>query len=122
MTEMRAVGSMVFSVIWAFAVVALLLVVLTYGVRLLNRGRIVAASGKRLVSVVESTFLAQNVTLHVVKVGDRYYLVGGGSAGVTHIADVESDVVEPYIETQRKALGEQRDAVLRLLQRFRKEQ
>jgi flagellar biogenesis protein FliO len=90
-------------------------------VRSLNRGRIVAATGRRLVTVVESTFLAQNVTLHVVKVGDRYYLVGGGSAGVTHIADVPADVVDPYIETQRKALGEQRDAVLRLLQRFRKQ-
>ena len=108
--------------VWAFAVVALLLVGLTYVVRSLNRGRIVAATGRRLVTVVESTFLAQNVTLHVVKVGDRYYLVGGGSAGVTHIADVSPDVVDPYIETQRKALGEQRDAVLRLLQRFRKEQ
>ena len=107
--------------IWAFAVVAVLLVGLTYAVRMLNRGRIVAASGRRLVTVVESTFLAQNTTLHVVKVGDRYYLVGGGSAGVTHIADVPSDVVDPYIETQRKALGEQRDAVLRLLQRFRKQ-
>jgi len=107
--------------VWAFAVVALLLVGLTYVVRSLNRGRIVAATGRRLVTVVESTFLAQNVTLHVVKVGDRYYLVGGGSAGVTHIADVPSDVVDPYIETQRKALGEQRDAVLRLLQRFRKQ-
>ena len=108
--------------IWAFAIVALLLLGLTYAVRLLNRGRIVAATGRRLVTVVESTFLAQNVTLHVVKVGDRYYLVGGGSAGVTHIADVPGDVVDPYIETQRKALGEQRDAVLRLLQRFRKQQ
>jgi hypothetical protein len=39
---------------------------------------------------------------------------------VTQIADVPSDVVEPYIETQRKALGEQRAAVLRLLQSFRK--
>jgi flagellar biogenesis protein FliO len=89
-------------------------------VRLLNRGRIVAASGKRLVTVVESTLLTQNTTIHVVKVADRYYLVGGGSAGVTHIADVPADAVDPYIETQRKALGEQRDAVLRLMQRFRK--
>ena len=111
----------VFQAIWAFAVVGLLLVGLTYVVRSLNRGRIVAATGRRLVTVVESTFLAQNVTLHVVKVGDRYYLVGGGSAGVTHIADVPGDVVDPYIETQRKALGEQRDGVLRLLQRFRKQ-
>jgi flagellar biogenesis protein FliO len=98
----------------------LLLLGLTYAVRTISRGRIVASTGRRLVSVVESTVLAQNVTLHVVKVGDRYYLVGGGSAGVTQIADVPSDVVEPYIETQRKALGEQRAAVLRLLQSFRK--
>jgi flagellar biogenesis protein FliO len=90
-------------------------------VRFLNRGRIVAATGKRLVTVVESTYLAQNTTVHVVKVADRYYLVGGGSAGVTHIADLPSDAVDPYIETQRKALGEQRDAVLRLMQRFRKQ-
>jgi flagellar biogenesis protein FliO len=93
---------------------------LTYAVRTINRGRIVASTGRRLVSVVESTVLAQNVTLHVVKVADRYYLVGGGSAGVTQIADVPADAVEPYIETQRKALGEQRAAVLRLLQSFRK--
>ena len=105
--------------IWAFAVLGFLLIGLTYAVRLLNRSRIVAAAGKKLVSVVESTPLTQNMTVHVVKVGDRYYLIGGGSAGVTHIADVPPDVVEPYIETQRKALGEQRDAVLRLLQRFR---
>ncbi len=113
-------GDVVFHVIWAFAVIALLLVGLTYAVRALNRGRIVSASGRRLLTVVESTALSQNATVHVVKVGDRYYLIGGGSAGVSHIADVPSDVVDPYIETQRKALGEQRDAVLRLLQRFRK--
>jgi flagellar biogenesis protein FliO len=107
-------------VVWAFAIIALLLLGLTYGARALSRGRLVSASGKRLVTVVESTALSQTTTVHVVKVGDRYYLIGGGSAGVTHIADVPSDVVDPYIETQRKALGEQRDAVLRLLQRFRK--
>ena len=35
---------------------------------MLNRSRIVAASGRRLVTVVESTALAQNMTVHVVKV------------------------------------------------------
>jgi flagellar biogenesis protein FliO len=113
-------GDVVFHFLWAIAVIALLLVGLTYAARALNRGRLVSATGKRLVTVVESTVLAQNTSVHVVKVGDRYYLIGGGSAGVTHIADVPSDAVDPYIETQRKALGEQRDAVLRLLQRFRK--
>ncbi|HTJ26114.1 MAG TPA: flagellar biosynthetic protein FliO [Candidatus Limnocylindria bacterium] len=107
--------------IWALAVVGLVLFGLTYAVRFLNRGRIVAASGKRLVTVVESTAVSQNSAIHVVKVADRYYLVGGGSAGVTHIADIPADAVDPYIEAQRKALGEQRDAVLRLMQRFRKQ-
>lgn len=93
---------------------------MTYLVRFLNRGRIVLTSERRLVSVVESTALNQHSAVHVVKVADRYYLVGGGSAGVTHIADVPAEAVEPYIETQRKALGQQRDAVVRMLQRFRK--
>jgi flagellar biogenesis protein FliO len=112
--------SVVFQAIWALAVVGLVLFVLTYAVKFLNRGRIVAASGKRLVAVVESTALSQNAAIHVVKVADRYYLVGGGSAGVTHIADLPADTVDPYLDAQRKALGEQRDAVLRLMQRFRK--
>ena len=90
-------------------------------VRQLNRGRIVTSTSRKLVSVVESTFLSQNTTVHVVKVADKYFLVGGGSGGVTHIADLSPEVVEPYIETQRKALGEQRDAMLRLMQRFRKQ-
>jgi len=109
-----------FNLIWAFALIALMLVGLTYAVRMVNRGRIVASGGKRLMTIVESIPVSQHSAVHVVKVGDRYYLVGGGSAGVTHIADVPSDVVEPYIETQRKALGEQRDAVLRLMQRIRR--
>jgi flagellar biogenesis protein FliO len=107
--------------LWVLAVVGLLLLGLTYAVRALNRGRLVAGSQRRLVSVVESVAVSQHSAVHVIKVGDRYYLIGGGSAGVSHIADVPAEVVAPYIETQRKALGEQRDAVLRLLQRFRKQ-
>ena len=106
---------------WVLAVVALVLVGLTYAVRTLNRGRIVTGTDRRLVTVVESAAVSQHSAVHVIKVGDRYYLIGGGSAGVTHIADLPAEVVDPYIETQRKALGEQRDAVLRLLQRFRKQ-
>lgn len=106
--------------VWVLAVVGAVLLALTFAVRTLNRGRLVAGSTKRLVSVVESVAVSQHSAVHVIKVGDRYYLIGGGSAGVTHIADVPADVVDPYIETQRKALGEQRDAVLRLMQRFRK--
>ena len=88
--------------------------------RLLHRGRVVITAERRLLTVVESTALNQHASVHIVKVADRYYLVGGGSAGVNQIAEVPGEVVEPHIEAHRKALGEQRDAMLRLLQRFRK--
>ncbi len=112
----------IFKVVWAFALVALLLAAMTYAVRLLARGRLVAAAGRKLVTVVESTFVAQNVTLHVVKVGDRFYLVGGGSAGITKIDDVQADIAQGWLDEQKLSLTGQRDAVVRLVNRFRSPQ
>lgn len=109
----------VFKVMWAFALVALLLAAMTYAVRLLSRGRLVAAADRKLITVVESTFVAQNVTLHVVKVGDRFYLVGGGSAGITKIDDVPADMAQGWLDDQKRSLTSQRDAVVRFVSRFR---
>lgn len=86
----------------------------------LARGRLVLSTERKLLTVVESTFLAQHVTMHVVKIANRYYLVGGGQSGVTLIDEVPADVVEPWIDAQRVALGSQRDAVLNLLNRVRR--
>lgn len=110
----------VLKVVWALALIAVLLVGLTYAVRLLARGRLVVATNRRLVSVVESTFLAQNVTVHVIKVAEKYFLVGGGSAGVTKIDEVPAEMVGPWIEEQKRSLDGQRDAVMRLVGRFQK--
>ncbi len=93
---------------------------LYYAVRGLARGRLVLSTERKLLTVVESTFLAQHVTMHVVKIANRYYLVGGGQSGVTLIDEVPADVVEPWIDAQRVALGSQRDAVLNLLNRVRR--
>jgi len=103
----------------AFALVALLLLGLTYVVRALSRGRLIVAANRKLVTVVESTFVAQNVTLHVITVGDRYYLVGGGSAGITKIDEVPAEIAQSWLEEQKRTLGSQRDAVLKLVNRFR---
>jgi flagellar biogenesis protein FliO len=97
-----------------------LLLGLYYAVRGLARGRLVLSTERKLLTVVESTFLAQHVTMHVVKIANRYYLVGGGQSGVTLIDEVPADVVEPWIDAQRVALGSQRDAVLNLLNRVRR--
>ena len=50
----------VLQVIWAFALIALLLVAMMYVGRAIQRGRIVGSVGRRLVSTIESTALAQN--------------------------------------------------------------
>jgi flagellar biogenesis protein FliO len=104
----------------ALALVALLLVALIYVVRTLSRGRLVVASSRRLVSVVESTFLAQHVTVHVIKVADRYFLVGGGSAGVSKIEEIPAESVTPWLDEQKRVLAGQRDAVMNVLGRFQK--
>jgi flagellar biogenesis protein FliO len=109
----------VLRVVSAFALVALLLVGLTYVVRALARGRLIVAANRKLVTVVESTFVAQNVTLHVIKVANRYYLVGGGSAGITKIDEVPADIAQTWMDEQKRTLGGQRDAVVKLMKRFR---
>ena len=103
----------VLQVVWAFALVALLLVGMMYVGRAIQRGRIVTSVGRRLVSTIESTALAQNVTVHVVRVADKYYLVGGGTAGVSLLAELPASEIEPYIEAQRTALLAQRETLMR---------
>jgi flagellar biogenesis protein FliO len=110
----------VLKIIWAFALVALLLLALTYVVRSLARGRLLVATERRLVTVVESTLLAQNVTVHVLKIADKYYLVGGGAGGVSLIDEVPATVVDPWMDGHKRALTSQRDAVLGFVGRFRK--
>jgi len=110
----------VLQIIWAFALVALLLVVMAYVARSIQRGRIVGRVGRRLVSTIESTALAQHVTVHVVRVADKYFLVGGGSAGVSLLAELPPEEIEPFIESQRVALHAQRSELMRPFARFKK--
>ncbi len=58
--------------------------------------------------------------MHVVKVANKYYLIGGGSAGVSMLGELSASEIEPYIEAQRTALAQQRETLLRPFARFRK--
>jgi hypothetical protein len=60
------------------------------------------------------------VTVHVVRVGEKYYLVGGGTAGASLLAELATEDVEPYVESQRLALAHQRETLLRPFARFKK--
>lgn len=108
--------------ILALLVVALMLFGLYTVVRALGRGRLVTSADKRLVTVVESTFLAQNTTLHVIKVADRFYLVGGGSGHVSTLAEVPAEQVEPWMREQRSLFAQQTQSLTGFLKQLRKPQ
>jgi flagellar biogenesis protein FliO len=92
------------SYVFALLVVALLLGGLYLVVRGLARGRILAQANRRLVTVLESTPLSQHSALHVIKVGARYYLIGGGQGHVTSIVELPADEVDSWLESQRALL------------------
>ena len=106
--------------ILALLVVGLMLFGLYTVVRALGRGRLVASSDKRLITVVESTFLAQNTTLHVVKAASHYYLVGGGSGHVSTLAELPAEQVEPWMREQRNLFDAQTKTITGFLKQLKK--
>jgi flagellar biogenesis protein FliO len=106
----------------ALIVVGLMLFGLYAVVRTLGRGRLLALADRRLVSVVESTFLSQNTTLHVVKVADKYFLVGGGGGHVSSLAEIPSEQIEPWLREQRELFATQTQSMARFLKSFRRPQ
>lgn len=89
----------------ALAVVALLLAGLNAMVRGLARGRASAANRRRMVTVLESTALAPNVALHVVRVGSRYVMIGGSNANVSLLAELEPEDVGGWLARHRRPIG-----------------
>ena len=108
--------------ILALLVVGLMLFGLYTVVRALGRGRLVTSTDKRLVTVVESTFLAQNTTLHVVKAGDKYFLVGGGGGHVSNLGEISAEQVEPWLREQRNLFQAQTQSLTGFLRQLRKPQ
>ena len=108
------------NVVWALILVGVVLYAALYLARTLQRGKLVVGLGRRLVTTVESTALAQHATIHVVKIGERYYLLGAGNNGVSMLTELPAGEIEPYIETQRALLDTQRASVARAIARFRK--
>jgi flagellar biogenesis protein FliO len=90
----------VLRIVSAFAVVALVL----YAFALISRQRLgtrLLARGDRLVSVIETTPLAQNASLHVVKLGERYHVIALASGAVSLLTEIEPPVVERFAATRK---------------------
>lgn len=108
-----------FQFVYALVVIVVVLLSLTWLVRFLSRGRLLAGTANKLVSIVESTFLTQHTTLHVVKVGERFYVVGGGQAGITLISELPPEMVAEWIEQQRQIARTQTEGITTLWNRLR---
>lgn len=98
---------------WVQYIVALLVVGLMLGglytlVRALARGRVLASSDRRLVTVLESTALAQHAAVHVVKVGKKYFLVGASNGQVNSLGELPGEEVETWLADQRTLLDAHR--------------
>jgi flagellar biogenesis protein FliO len=89
----------------ALTIVALMLGGLYIIVRGLARGRVFASAGRRMVTVLESTMLSQHASVHVVKVGGRYMLVGGSNGHVSLLAELPNDEVEAWLAHERESLA-----------------
>jgi flagellar biogenesis protein FliO len=89
----------------ALTIVALMLGGLYIIVRSLARGRVFALANRRMVTVLESTALSQHASVHVVKVGQRYLLVGGSNGNVSMLAELPNDDVDAWLANEREALS-----------------
>lgn len=92
------------------ASVALLLAGLYALARALRRLRL-RDGGSRLVAVVESTMLSPHLSVHVVRIGTRYFCVGGGDdAGLATLAELTPEEVGDcrYSERSRDCDGVER--------------
>lgn len=83
----------------------------------LGRSRFVSGVGSRLVSLVETTYLPGAATLHVVRVAERYYVVGRNAAALSTLCEIPSDEVARWLAAgpSSKAIG----PALRFADRFR---
>ena len=67
------------------------------------------ARGRRFVAVVETTIVTPQLSLHVLRLGGRYVLIGAGSCGARTIAHWASD--DASDDASNVEVGELRDFV-----------
>lgn len=99
---------------FVLAVVGLMLLGLYALARGLGRARMLATTQQKLLSVVDSTPLSPQTTLFVVKVGEKFLLVGGGAGHLTYLSEVPGDDVTAWLERQRQLFERQGAGIRRL--------
>ncbi|MFY9738993.1 MAG: flagellar biosynthetic protein FliO [Candidatus Cybelea sp.] len=75
-------------------ILGLVLAVLYAIARRLKGVRFFVRGADRYVTVIESTMLSQHAAVHLLRVGTRYLLIGGGNAGLFRLAEFSAGELE----------------------------
>ncbi len=75
-------------------IIGLMLAALYAVARWLKGVRLFARGVDRHVTVIESTMLSQHAAVHLLRVGRRYLLIGGGNAGLFKLAELSAGEIE----------------------------
>jgi flagellar biogenesis protein FliO len=86
-------GIAVLRIVGAIGVIAALL----YALVVVQRMEFRLPGRRRLLSVIETAPLPNGASLHVVKIGDEFYVIGRGSAEVSVLCQLPADRVKGHL-------------------------
>jgi flagellar biogenesis protein FliO len=89
----------------ACVVIGLVLFVLQAVARRAARRSAAPSPGGRIVAVLETTTLPGAASLHVVRVGERYLLVGRSASSVAALCDIPAEHVSAVVAPPASAMG-----------------
>ncbi len=78
------------------------------GVQLVARRAVrvrLEGGGGKLVTLLETTYLPGAASLHVLRVVDRYYVVGRGASEISTLCEIPADRAEAHLAAQTQATG-----------------
>ncbi|GAC1308930.1 MAG: hypothetical protein NVSMB19_22390 [Vulcanimicrobiaceae bacterium] len=84
--------------------------------RRLGRG---VGGGGPLLSLVETTYLPGAAALHVVRIAERYYVVGRNAAALATLAEIPAESVDRWREGQSSAARQRVAPARRFASRLR---
>ena len=100
-----------------FGVIALLLCALAAVLRYEPLNRLLSSPRRRLINPIETTALSSTSSLHVVRILDRYYVLGSSSGSISVVCPIEREGVEAHLRALRARPSVSWRSILRAIRR-----
>ncbi len=88
--------------VFGLLVVAVVLAALWLAAQKVRAGSFLPGTEKRLFRVMQSTLLSPDTLVHVVKIADRYYALGGGRGTLCVLCELSPETVTAPTQSQQK--------------------